>query len=77
MSSTHTWKRELLTTRIRELNDAKMHAFTVDGMFYGASPSVRELIAKAVWCCENDELEYCEGLCEAAEAAIIRHSQHV
>ena len=68
---THAWRCELLTIRIRELTDARMSAFTIDGLYYG-NEVVAELVGNAIWCCDHDELEYCEGLCEAAEAAIIR-----
>ena len=67
------WKRDLLHHRVCELSDACFNAFTDrDGMFWGAPDEVAELIHRARRCHEIDELEYCEGHCEAAEAAILR-----
>jgi hypothetical protein len=66
------WRTWLITQRIRELNDAKMCAFTIDGIFYGSPQSVRDLIAGAISSLECGEFDAAEVYCERAEREIIR-----
>jgi hypothetical protein len=56
--------REALLHRIRALNDMRMEAFTVDGVYYGAPESVRRLIDDAIWAFEDDDFALCEHICD-------------
>jgi hypothetical protein len=72
MSSVDQWKRELLLHRIRELNDAKMRAFSRGGIYHGSPEGVRELIALAIHQLQDDQLPDAERTCRVAELLIIR-----
>lgn len=62
---------EWLVARIRQLNDAKMNAFTLGGTFHGAPKSVSDLIGKAIKCHEAGQIDECDELCDQAEKQII------
>jgi hypothetical protein len=71
-----TWRHGLLLERIRDLNDAKMKAFTAgDGLFYGSPRSVRLLIGGAIDAFEDDDLGKAERCCEVAERKIISEAR--
>jgi hypothetical protein len=71
MISMHDWKKALLLERIRDLNDAKMRAFSVGKMYYGSPQSVHDLIHCVINRYEEDELDAAERLCGEAEIEII------
>jgi len=65
------WRRELICTRLSELNDSKFAAFTAGRFYYGSPARLRELIGDAIKWLERDELDCAEALCELAEIELI------
>jgi hypothetical protein len=62
--------REELLHRIRGLNDAKMEAFTVDGLYRGAPRNVLLLIDSAIRAYEDDDFTLCDRICARAKLEI-------
>jgi hypothetical protein len=62
--------REMLLQRIRALNDAKMEAFSVDGLYRGAPKNVLQLIDSAIRAYEDNDFALCERICARAEIEI-------
>lgn len=67
-----TWRRELICTRIRELNDSSFAAFTAGRFYYGTPERLRELMGDAIKWLEREELDGAERLCELAEIELIK-----
>jgi hypothetical protein len=69
--STRRWRHDLVMQRIREINDVKLSAFGIDGMYYGSPESVRHLISEAIDRFEYDDLDAADDYCLQAELEII------
>jgi hypothetical protein len=73
----HEWYAELVLCRIRDLNDAKMKAFTTaDGIFHGSPDRVRELIGLARQRHADGNIAAADRACCAAELAILAERLH-
>jgi hypothetical protein len=59
-----------LLKRIRKLNDTKIEAFTIDGVYYGAPKGVLMLIDEARGAHELREFNRCEDICDMAEVGM-------
>lgn len=75
--SMRQWREDLIVERIRDLNDAKMKAFTVASIYYGTPQPVVDLIGNAIRCLEQGDLDTADQLCEQAEQEIVVHARHL